>query len=487
MDTTLLPPTEYVWVPTLDAWSAEPAPTGARVLNVYLRREFAEDEATRTVLVETADGFASLPRRIHLHGDVDEGWDWGWRGSAPLATALNLLLWFAHPRAAWRLQWAFCEAFLHTLPAAGGVLDGDQIRTWIGQNAWIGRQRPWWDSEDAAAAARVEHAASRSLQPRARAERAAELITRATGAQRRQRHTSLPEAEVDLRRSAAVLNGAPAEQRWSTLALLALNGPETGTPAWRRWREVASPTTAGLPDPVETAAVAAVWSRLVGKPPAARAAIVAEAIRSHAGMPVRWDAVPVIGFALGSALRGDPGQMPCVVGDPVAIAANITALTQMLASEPERADEAASLALHPATLEEQFRAAHAFHLGTLREERRAVEKAAADDGERILAAERARLPRTRSPRPPPASPELKRWILAAPVPLLKELARAARGPAGALTLRAAMHSAGLVFPDPAGTVCACIPWYLEERAPGLLDLPSFLIRSDGLCTAPAPR
>jgi hypothetical protein len=60
------------------------------------------------------------------------------------------------------------------------------------------------------------------------------------------------------------------------------------------------------------------------------------------------------------------------------------------------------------------------------------------------------------------------------------MARGACGPAGALTLRAALAGAGLHFPDPPETVAQTVAWYLEERAPSVLDLPSFPGRGDGL-------
>src|SRR5687768_13683241 len=145
----LLQPAEYVWLPLADAGRPEPPPAGAgEILAVYLGRHANPGHAARTVLIETRTGFAPLQRRIHLHGEVDEGWDWGWRGSAPLETALNLLACFVHPRAASRLQWAFCEAFLHPLPAAGGTLCGERVRSWLREHAWIGRGQAW--AEDAA-------------------------------------------------------------------------------------------------------------------------------------------------------------------------------------------------------------------------------------------------------------------------------------------------------------------------------------------------
>ncbi|HEX2189485.1 MAG TPA: DUF6166 domain-containing protein, partial [Longimicrobiaceae bacterium] len=180
----LLQPADYVWLPEADTGKPEPPPPGADdILAVHLGRHAGPEATVRTVLVETCAGFAPLERRIHLHGDVDEGWDWGWRGSAPLETALNLLTCFVHPRAAWRLQWAFCEAFLHPLPPAGGTLCGGRVRAWLAEHGWVGRQRSWTGAPEAAEQVSLAHerAASRALSPRDRAARVASLVATALG------------------------------------------------------------------------------------------------------------------------------------------------------------------------------------------------------------------------------------------------------------------------------------------------------------------
>ncbi|HEU4456424.1 MAG TPA: DUF6166 domain-containing protein [Longimicrobium sp.] len=485
----LLQPAEYVWLPLADAGRPEPPPAGAgEILAVYLGRQAGPDHAARTVLVETRAGFAPLPRRIHLHGDVDEGWDWGWRGSAPLNTALNLLACFVHPRAAWRLQWAFCEAFLHPLPAAGGTLSGERVRMWLREHAWIGRGEAWAGDAAERALLADEGARSRLLTPQARAERVAELLAPALAADggargaREGAGTGVSSPEL----AAAVLAGAPAEQRWATLAMLAGHLPRPGTPAREAWHRLASPRTPGLPDPDTVATVAGVWSRLVGRPAAARAALLAQAIRQHAaGGATAWDGVPHLALPLGAGFPAAARGEPHLAGDPAAAAATLHALRAAVRGDRALADAAAALGLTADVLGELTRSAHRLHAATLRDERRAVERDAADEAERVHAAEAVRLPRGRSQPPPPHSDALRRWVLAVSEELLVELARAARGPGGPLVLRAALDAAGTVFPDPPGTVAQAITWYLEERAPRLLDLPSFLVRGDGLFRTPA--
>lgn len=477
----LLPPTEYVWHPTADAGSPEPDPPTPRVRSICLGRAVEPCDITRTVLVETVDGFEPLARRIELHGDPDEGWDWGWRGSAPLETALNALLYFIHPRAAWRLQWAFCEAFLHRLPPSGGVLDGDEIRSWIHANWWIGRQN-FWTTTTEAAPLRVlarDRAVSRRLSPRARAEMAGQLIRQpAARAAGRSGGPRLTGREHE--RAAAVLAGAPPAQRWATMAILASLAPRPGSPAYREWSRRASPATPGLPDPDTLRAVAAVWSKLVGKSAPERGAIVAECIHEHAASNTDWASIPLLAFALGAGFSSASEDGAQLAGDPVAIAGTTAALSRAMQGDASLTGAAASTGITAETLEDLIRTAHERHVDDLRDERRAVEKEAAEVTERVLAANRARLPRGRSPRPPPSSDELRRWVLAAPIALLTEVVRAAAGPAGPLTLRAAMREAGLAFPDPAGTIGQTVAWYLEERAPALLDMPTFLVRGEGM-------
>ena len=318
----------------------------------------------------------------------------------------------------------------------------------------------------------ADRAGSRGLTPRCRADLAGAFIIR---------------AGQGLDRAAAVLAGTPPEQRWATLALLARFGPRPGTPAHVEWGHRASPVTPGLPDPASLNAITGVWSKLVGRSAAKRAAIVAECIRNHAGTGAEWTSVPLLAFPLGAGFRGASDAEAHLVGDPVAIAGTVAALTRETDRDASLARGAAVLGLTGSTLHDLARIAHEVHVTAFRNERRAVEQQAYEDGERVLAAERARLPRGRSPRPPPSSTELRRWILSAPLDLLRELARAARGPAGPLTLRAAMQQAGLAFPDPAGTIGQTVAWYLEERAPALLDMPTFLVRADGMVHQHAPR
>lgn len=490
MQTTLLRPTDYVWLPTLDGASLEPPPAGADGIRaISLGRHVAGTEIHRTIVVETTTTrFTPLPLRLHLHGDVDEGWAWGWRGSAPLNTALNLLLCFVHPRTAWRLQWAFCDAFLHPLPTLGGSLDGAAIRAWLRRNAWIGLQGSWDSATEATRRAQLaaERHHSRSLSPRARADRVAGLVASGTGTARfAEDEATFGAAASHLERAAALLDGSPAEQRWATLALLADLLPPPGTPAREAWRQAAAPLTPGLPSPAAVAAVAEAWSQLVGLRPPERARMLAGTIRSRAATCADWRAIPHLAFALAP---GDPsitGGTACLAGDPVTAAATLRALARLIADDTDLRVDAARLGLTASTLANCTRAAHALHVEALRATRRSAEADGAAEFERVRAAEAMRLPRGRSHRPPPASEALRRWALDAPLPLVMELVRASRGCGGPLQLQAVLHACEVVFPDPPGTVAASLTWMLEEGAPRILDTPAYVVRGDGLPETPA--
>jgi hypothetical protein len=270
------------------------------------------------------------------------------------------------------------------------------------------------------------------------------------------------------------------------VALLAGHLPPAGSPAREAWHREAAPRTPGLPDPDTVERVAAVWSRLVSRPARERAALLAGTIRDEAERGAfAWTAVPQLALPLGggipAALRGELH----LAGDPAAVAATLHALRTALLEDRALTDQAAALRLTPGVLEELVRSAHRLHVLTLRQERREIERRAAEEAARVQAAEAVRLARGRVRPPAPHSDTLRRWLLRISEDLLVELARAARGPAGALALRAAMRGAGVSFPDPAGTVAQAVVWYLEERVPRVLDTPAFLVRGDGLFRTPA--
>ncbi|HWK88854.1 MAG TPA: DUF6166 domain-containing protein [Longimicrobium sp.] len=485
----LLEPAAYVWLPALDSGRAEPAPAGAEEIRaVHLARAVRGGDVVRTVLLETGAGYAPLPRRVRLHGDAAEGWDWGWHGSAPLETSLNLLASFVHPKAAWRLQWGFYDALLHDLPVAGGSLDGDHIRGWIREHAWVGRQTSWAVAAEAARTNLLawERERSTGLPPAERAARVADILDPAQApAGHRWPDHGPGSAAFEAARAAAVLAGAPAPERWSTLAALARRLPPTGSAARRAWDEAASPRTPCLPDPATVLSIAGIWDRLAARSPAERAVLLGELMVEHAAAGgTAWSDLPMLALPLGAgfqdALRGDAH----LAGDPVAATATLRALQARMLADTWISAAAAALGLTGDVIAAQIRAAHRLHTSTLRDTRRAMETAAAAAREYVMAAEAARLPRGRSRTPPPSSEPLRRWILAAPEGLLKVLARAARGPAGPLTVRAALRGSSLTFPDPPGTVAQAIAWYLEERAPWVLDLPTFIGRGDGLVSGP---
>jgi len=504
----LLDASEYVWLPRFDAGRPEPEPPGAHdILAVRFRRAAGPDHAKRTVTLETRHGPIPLPRRIRLHGDADEGWDWGWRGSAPLETALNILAAFVHGRAAWRLQWAFHEAVLYGLPLEGACLEADTIREWIRENRWIGRQADWLAAAETERQTMLddERDASRWLSAAERAERCARLVrgalvwdgaarTRASAETRMYTRDLWGSAALadgandpgtpgfELLRAAAVLDGAPPAERWSTLAELATHIPEPNTPAERAWHGAASPYTPGLPDPATVRTVATVVRLIAGQPAQQRAELLADTIRTEAErIPnAHWRNVPALAVSLGAEIESAYRGEACLAGDPVHVAATAAALGRAFTASPELAEAATRLALNAHGLSDRIAAANHLHLSTLRDRRRAIERAAQIRDSYLAAAEAARLPRSRSNPPPPTSLELRRWVLAVPSDVLVDLARYGRTAAGPPAVAEAMRDAGLCFPDPPGTIATTLRWYLEERMPRMLDMPSFPFRGDGL-------
>jgi hypothetical protein len=351
-------PAAFVWLPHLDAGLPEPVPAGgAGIHAVHFRRAVGPCDVVRSVVLATAAGMEPLPRGIRHHGDEDEGWDWGWHGSAPLETALNVLAAFVHPRAAWRLQWAFYEGFLHPLPVAGGTLRGDEVRAWLRTHGWIGRQSSWTAAPEAGRRATLarERDESRGLSPAARAERIGQLVVSALrwdGPARREASAEVallltePGAEgadgpgsagFQLVRAAAVLAGAAAPERWATLAALAGVLPLPRSLLRQAWGREASPATPGLPGPETIEAVALAWRMTGEKPPRRRADLVAAVIRSEAeSSPGRWTSVPLLALTLGAgceeALRGE-GYM---AGDPVSTTGTVRALAERMADDCAR-------------------------------------------------------------------------------------------------------------------------------------------------------
>jgi len=486
----MLQPSDLVWLPNLDAGAPEPPPPGwRRIRSVSLGRHVGPDDVHRTVVLETVTGFAPLTRRVHVHGDPDEGWDWGWLGSAPLDTALNILLHFVHPKSAWRLQWAFCECILRALPARGGVIQGDEIRAWVRRNAWVGKQRSWEaQAETAREAVLIRHRhESRDLSPDVRARRIAVLITRAAGEIPGRGQPGHPPPLDDGReyeRAAAMLDATPPEQRWATLALLAAELRAACRAVRESWSRSASPVTPGLPSPEAASEIAATWSCLVGKTPADRTRVLVAAIHAAAlASAGSWQGIPLLACTLGGSDRGDR----CLAGDPVVAVATLQSLASEFEADPALRTAGAQLGLTPEAIAECRVRAHDLHVDDLREVRRSAEQTAAAESQRVQAAYTTRLPRGRSQRPPPTSATLRRWAVGAPLPLLREQARLARTPGGPLALRSVLLACGMVFPDPPGTVAAALCWYLEERDPSILDPGVFPIRGDGLLPAPTAR
>ncbi|MBB4635900.1 DUF6166 domain-containing protein [Longimicrobium terrae] len=508
----LLGPAEYVWIPGLDAGAAEPAPVTAPLLRaVHLERREDVAPTTRKVTLETLDGDLPLPRRIHQHGDVGEGWDWGWRGSAPLETALNLLAALVHPKAAWRLQWAFCDTFLLPMRTAGGTLDGDHLRAWLREHDWIGRASGGWE-----AAARAEYQAplarerrrSRWMSPAARAAHALDLVTSAMRWDAEDRRAAAAEvaapstrlwgaaalpgpaeppgsAAYQLERAAAALAGAPADACWPTLAALAARIAPRGSPGWTAWRDAAHQQPA-LPRPETLELIARMGSPEGDRSPWTAAALLARCIRRHASDagPPAGDTVPELALFLGAALEGAPQGEPRVTGDPAALRATLHALDQALVQGPELADRAARMGVTSKLVRARARAALAPQVAALREHRGALREEAEMEAEYARQATTLRLPRGRSEQPADASRELWEWAAGATVHTLVGVARAGPPPRGMIGMDGLLRLTGHWLPDPHATVVAAARWQLEERAPMLVGLAPFPVRGDGLLRTP---
>lgn len=500
----LLAPSAFVWLPRLDARRPEPPPpTGSQLRAFHLRRRTTPDEAVRTVLTEDGAGLAPLPHRIRLHGDPDEGWDWGWRGSAPLETALNILACVVHPKAAWRLHWAFCEDVLRPIAPAGGIISAATVRAWVHENRWLGRQRTCADDAESQPLLEDERDASRALSPAARAERIASLVTsvvcrnpgeaqeparslaRAVGRTSGPRALVLPRRGAgspgfQLLRAVATLNGAPPAERWPTVALLADRLPPVGSPGDIAWHRLAAPLTPGLPDPERVRRVADAWRPLASVPAPHRHAVVLDTLRAnHGGDCPGWTSIPLLALALGADLGSGLEGEDHLRGDPLLAAAAIHAIRAAVATDAATREAATRLGLAPEVLRVQAELAHAAHMRDLRLVRRRIERTAAMEGDYALAAEGARLSRSRSHPPPPSSPALREWITTAPLDVLEHALSTAHGPCGAVSLPDALRRTGRDFQDPPGTIAQAIAWYLEERAPQRLDLHAFPGRCDG--------
>lgn len=509
-NTPPLAPAQYVWIPRLDAGAVEPAPLSAAGLRaVHFRRREDVAPTTRTVILETADGHLPLPRRIRQHGDPDEGWDWGWRGSAPLETALNLLAALVHPKAAWRLQWAFCDTFLVPMRTAGGTLDGHHLHAWLRAHDWIGRACGGWE-----AAARAEYQAplarerrlSRWMSPAARAAHAGHLVASAMRWDREDRRTAAAEvaapstrlwgaaslpgpaeppgsAAYQLERAAAALAGAPADTCWPTLAALAAWISPRGSSRWTAWRDAAREQPE-LPRPETLELIARLASP--GRDAISwAAAVLARCIRRHApdALP-RWEDVPELALLLGAALEGAPHGEPHVTGDPAALRATLHALGEALVRDSRLASHAARMGVTPAMVRARARAALRRQTAALREHRRALLEALDVTAEYALQAKALRIPRGRSDLPGDASPALWVWAAGATVHALAGVARAGHPPRGPVGLHTMLRRTGHSLPDPPATIVAAARWQLEERVPMLLGVAPFPVRGDGLLRMP---
>lgn len=503
----LLPPHAYVWDPSLDAHRNEHAPDGANQIRaVHFRRSVGPFDTSRTVRLETMDGDrAALPRLIHHHGDLDEGWDWGWRGSAPLDTGLNVLAAFTHPKAAWRLQWAFYDAFLHGMAAAGGTIDGSRLRAWIAEHGWIGRQRDWHTTAAAEVRnpLRLARRESRRLTPEARACEIARQVRAAMGwtavdaeAAAREHGSSLTRdlwgiggrepgtAEHGLDLAAALLEGAPPRERAPTLAALVDLLPPEGSAPEAEWD--AHALGAGLPHAAAVRGAAEAAAALgPNTAPRERAARLAGIVRQEAsGRALPWTGLPALSYGFGGALSG--GIQGALGLDPVWVASTLYAFRAAAAEDPSLAAAAARLGLDEAALRDLQDEALSVQLGHVRREAEELDREASRAREYASIARQRREPRRRAPAPPPTSGALRRWLLGIPVDLLTDLARVLHADgSGVAALGQALDSYGVPFPDPLGSIARAVAWYAEERAPHLLDqAPAFTSRGDGLTGIP---
>lgn len=491
-----LAPHQFVWLPELDAGQPEPAPMGAeRVARFHLRRRIHADRSERLVRIETHDGGrAPLPRRIRCHGDPDEeGWDWGWRGSAPLETALNVLAVLVHPKRAWRLQWAFCEAFLHPLPPAGGIVEAEDVRRWLERHEWVGRQGSWH------AAARAEYriplqaetAASAGMDAESRARRVHALVLSAlrwNAEDRAQARAELPElytltsfgaegliggdepgsAGYQIDRAVALLGGAPADQRWPTLAHLSALLDAEASRTTAQWDRIV-PFHPGLPKVGAVHQVAAIHRASSALNPAERASFA-----------VRWlqeGSSPAAELLLGGwADLPYSGQ----AGDLVETVATLAALLTHVRAEGEVPGWAEG------GIRERIEALRELHLTGVSTAVSEVVRGAEERTRYAAHAEAYREPRGRAPFPAEATEPLRRFVLATPLETLLAWRRALQMDGPDEALRRIQEGGGVpadVY-DPAPLILAAVAWFAEERMPPILDRPAFPARGDALYRTP---
>lgn len=83
--------------------------------------------------VQHADGLAIAPLRQELVRHSPTGLEFGYGGSGPADTALNILSLILPPREAWRFHQRFKAQYVAAIPREGGTLHLSEVRGWIAE------------------------------------------------------------------------------------------------------------------------------------------------------------------------------------------------------------------------------------------------------------------------------------------------------------------------------------------------------------------
>lgn len=88
-----------------------------------------EPSAEPTISIVEDGDFSPLEQRLVLHSPT--GLEFGYAGSGPADTALNILGLIVSPREAWRLHQDCKGAFVGGVPRDGGLVTMREVRDWV--------------------------------------------------------------------------------------------------------------------------------------------------------------------------------------------------------------------------------------------------------------------------------------------------------------------------------------------------------------------